>query len=74
MRSVDRGAIVLGLLFIAAGTLFLLEALDVITIRSGILWPILVIGFGLGVALGGRPTRDSKGEPPAPPADDPIWK
>lgn len=55
MRPIDRGAIVIGLLFIAAGTLFLLEALDVFTIRTGILWPVVLIGFGLGVALGGRP-------------------
>ena len=45
MNHVDRGAIVIGSLFVAAGVVFLLEALDVFTIRPGILWPILVIGF-----------------------------
>jgi hypothetical protein len=74
MRPIDRGAIIVGLLFVAAGTLFLLEALDVFALRPGVLWPILVIGFGLGVALGGRPGLRSEEEPPPPPADDPIWK
>jgi hypothetical protein len=75
MNRIDRGAVVIGLLFIAAGTLFLLESLDVMTVRPGVLWPILVIGFGIGIALGGRPRSDPNEEyPPPPPADDAIWK
>jgi len=54
MSQIDRGAVLIGSLFIIAGVLFLLEALDVFTMRPGLLWPILVIGFGLGIALGGR--------------------
>ena len=33
MSGLDRGAIVIGTLFIAAGVLFLLEAVDVLTLR-----------------------------------------
>jgi hypothetical protein len=67
MKALDRGAVVIGLLFIAAGAVFLLEALDVFTIRPGVLWPVVVIGFGLGVALGGRPPRDDEPQPDEPP-------
>ena len=74
MNGLDRGAIVIGLLFIGAGVVFLLEALDVVTLRPGVLWPIVVIGFGLGVAFGGRPQRDTPDEPLQASTDDPIWR
>lgn len=73
MNGLDRGAIVIGLLFIGAGVMFLLEALDVVTLRPGVLWPVVVIGFGLGVAFGGRTQRDTDQTPPAS-TDDPIWR
>ncbi|MDJ0962144.1 MAG: hypothetical protein QNJ88_15940 [Acidimicrobiia bacterium] len=72
MSGLDRGAIVIGTLFIGAGVLFLLEAVDVLTLRPGVLWPIVVIGFGLGIAFGARPSRPE--EPPAATTDDPIWR
>ena len=58
MRQVDHGAIVIGLLFMLAGTFYLLEALDVFSIEPGFLWPALLIGAGIGVAFGGRPRPD----------------
>ena len=58
MRPVDRGAIVIGLLFMIAGTVYLLEALDVFSIEPGLLWPALLIGAGIGVAFGGKPRPD----------------
>jgi len=65
VKQLDRGAIVIGLLFIAAGALYLLEALDVMTLAPGVLWPILVIGFGVGVAFGGRPSPASDDDSPS---------
>ena len=62
-RAIDRGAITIGLLFIIAGTVYLLEALDVFTIEPGILWPALLIGTGIAVAFGGRPTPETPDEP-----------
>jgi hypothetical protein len=73
MNGLDRGAIVIGVLFIGAGVMFLLEALDVLTLRPGVLWPIVVIGFGLGVAFGSKPNRETDQAPPAT-TDDPIWR
>jgi hypothetical protein len=63
MRA-DRTGIGIGLFFVAAGVLFLLEGLDVFTVRAAWLWPLLLIGFGLALLAGGfrRPA-------PAPPSD-----
>ncbi len=73
MNQLDRGAIVIGALFIGAGVLFLLEALDVTAIEPGVLWPVLVIGFGIGIAFGGRPgapeDEPDPTESPFPPYD-----
>lgn len=57
-------ALVSGVLFIAIGTAFLLDALDVWTIRLERLWPITLVAVGLAILLGGRK------ESPEPPADD----
>lgn len=47
-------ALVLGLLFIAIGALFLLNEYDVIALDGYYIVPLLVIGVGLAVLLGGR--------------------
>lgn len=73
MNGLDRGAIVIGVLFIGAGVVFLLEALEVVTLRPGVLWPIVVIGFGLSIAFGSKPNRERSDAPPAT-TDDPIWR
>lgn len=56
MNGVDRGAIVIGSLYLIAGIVFLLEALEVFAVAPGVLWPLVVIGFGVGIAFGARPT------------------
>lgn len=47
-------AVVLGLLFIAIGALFLLDEYDVIALDSYYIVPLLVIGVGVAILLGGR--------------------
>lgn len=75
MSGLDRGAIVIGTLFIGAGVLFLLEAVDVLTLRPGVLWPVVVIGFGLGIAFGAKPQKDTVADaPPGATTEDPIWR
>jgi hypothetical protein len=54
VNQVDRGAVIAGLLFMALGALFLLDHLAVIDFRAVYIWPILLIGLGLAVMLGGR--------------------
>lgn len=63
----DRTGVGIGLFFAAAGVLFLLEGLDVFTVRAAWLWPLLLIGFGLALLVGGfrRPA-------PAPPQETPA--
>jgi hypothetical protein len=55
-----------GLLFIAIGVAYLLEALEVWQVRIGRLWPIALIVVGLVVLIAGRSEDD---EPPT--GDDP---
>ena len=49
-----REGLAVGLFFLAAGALFLLDALEVVSIRAGYLWPLLLIGFGIALIAGGR--------------------
>jgi hypothetical protein len=59
----DTGALIAGGLFIVAGLAFLLEAFDVFSLTPGVVWPAVVIGFGLAIAFGGRRTPP-EGPPP----------
>ena len=70
--SVDRGGIVIGILLMVAGVLFLLESLDVITLGPAVIWPLIVIGFGIAIAFGGKWGRDEDdpGANPTPPGLD----
>lgn len=52
MRGGQRRAIVGGIIFVALGVLFLLEALDLYTLAPAALWPILLIALGIGVLAG----------------------
>ena len=55
--TTHRGALVAGALFIVAGVAFLLEAFEVFSLAPGVIWPLIVVGFGLAIALGGgRPS------------------
>jgi cell wall-active antibiotic response 4TMS protein YvqF len=50
----DRAAIVFGVFFVLVGVAFLLDRLDVWTIRARYLPPVLLIAFGVAVLLGAR--------------------
>ncbi len=51
-RPVDRAGLALGVAFIAAGVLFLLDRLEVISLRPSVVLPILLIALGVGILLG----------------------
>ena len=53
-RNFDSGALAFGIVFIALGVLFLLDAYDVLDLRARHIWSILLIGIGVGVLFGGR--------------------
>jgi len=56
----DRLSLVAGLVFVAAGIVFLLDALEVWNLRGDYLVPIALIVLGLVVAASGWPARDHK--------------
>jgi hypothetical protein len=51
-RRPDTGGIVAGVLFLVAGMLFLLDELDVWTIRLSYVLPLVLIGLGLALIIG----------------------
>lgn len=48
-----RGSLIAGIFFVIMGVVFLFDQLDVIDLRPGLVWPLLLIGFGVGVLAGG---------------------
>jgi hypothetical protein len=50
----NRTAVVWGLFFIAVGIAFLLDRLDVWTLRARYVLPVLLIVLGAAILLGGR--------------------
>jgi hypothetical protein len=52
MSREQRRAVVFGVLFVAIGVLFLLEALEIFEIAPATLWPILLVAVGIGVLAG----------------------
>jgi hypothetical protein len=50
----NRSGFVLGLFFVIAGAAFLLDRLDVWSLRLRYLAPVLLIALGVAVLLGGR--------------------
>jgi Domain of unknown function (DUF5668) len=50
----NRTAVVWGLFFIAAGIAFLLDRLDIWTLRARYVLPVLLIVLGAAILLGGR--------------------
>jgi len=50
----NRRAVVWGLFFIVAGTAFLLDRLDVWTLRARYVLPMLLIAIGAAILFGGR--------------------
>jgi Domain of unknown function (DUF5668) len=53
----DRASIAFGLFFAAVGVAFLLDRLDVWTIRARYLPPIVLIALGVAVLVGARRSR-----------------
>jgi hypothetical protein len=53
-RRVDRTAVVFGVFFVLVGTAYLLDRLDVWTLRARYLPPIVLIALGVAVLLGIR--------------------
>jgi hypothetical protein len=51
------GSAIVGLVFIALGTLFLLDEYDVVRLRPALVLPILLVGLGLGLLAGVREPR-----------------
>jgi hypothetical protein len=59
-RRPDRLSLVAGLVFVAAGIVFLLDALEVWNLRGDYLVPIALIVLGLVVVASGWPARDRR--------------
>jgi hypothetical protein len=59
-RRPDRLSLVAGLVFVAAGIVFLLDALEVWNLRGDYLVPIALIVLGLVVVASGWPAPDRR--------------
>jgi hypothetical protein len=60
LRGADRLSLVVGVLFVLAGVLFLLDTLDVWKLRIDYLVPLGLIVLGLGVLASAWPLRDRR--------------
>ena len=60
LRGADRLSLVVGVLFVLAGVLFLLDALDVWKLRIDYLVPLGLIVLGLGVLASAWPLRQRR--------------
>jgi hypothetical protein len=59
-RRPDRLSLVAGLVFVAAGIVFLLDALEVWNLRGDYLVPIALIVLGVVVVASGWPVGDRR--------------
>jgi hypothetical protein len=59
-RRIDRLSLVVGVLFVLAGVLFLLDALDVWRLRIDYLVPLALILLGLVVVASAWPPRSRR--------------
>jgi uncharacterized membrane protein HdeD (DUF308 family) len=59
-RRVDRLSLVVGVLFVLAGVVFLLDALDVWRLRVDYLVPLALIVLGLAVLASAWPLRSRR--------------
>ena len=56
-------AFLAGLLFVVIGTLYLLDAYDILTMDGFYVIPLVLVTIGLGIILDGlRPSDDERGE------------
>lgn len=50
-RQYDIGAALAGLVFAGAGTAFLLDRLNALELREGVMLPAVVVGLGLSLVM-----------------------
>lgn len=67
-----REGLAVGLFFVAAGILFLLDAFELIAVSAAYLWPLLLIGFGIALIAGGRRREPEPAGPPTEPGERPA--
>jgi hypothetical protein len=60
-RVPNRTALVAGILFIALGVAFLLDALDVVSLKGAYVWPVALILIGVAVLWGGLTSSRRRG-------------
>lgn len=66
-----REGLGVGIFFLAAGVLFLLDALEALDIRAEFLLPLLLVGFGIALIASGRePAPAEEGDHGHPPAEE----
>jgi hypothetical protein len=53
--------LVAGILFVALGVAFLLDALDVVSLKGAYVWPVALILIGLAVLWGGLTSSRRRG-------------
>jgi hypothetical protein len=53
----SRSGVVMGVFFLVAGVVFLLDRLDVWNLHVRYLLPVLLIALGIAVLIGGRSPR-----------------
>jgi hypothetical protein len=59
----NKIALFSGAFFVVMGVLFLLEQLDVISLRAAYVVPVVVIVIGIAILLGARPSARRGGSP-----------
>jgi hypothetical protein len=59
-QHLDRLSLVAGLIFVIAGIVFLLDALEVWQLRGDYLVPLALIVLGVAVVATGWPARDRR--------------
>lgn len=71
MRTEGLG---IGIFFLVAGVLFLLDAIEVLDLRPEFLLPLLLIGFGIALLASGRgePAQEASREREAGPPEEPL--
>lgn len=64
-RDLDTTALVAGALFVILGILFLFERVGFLVIRAAYVWPLVLIGLGVVVLLGGSGRRGPARQEPS---------
>lgn len=67
-----REGLGIGIFFLAAGVLFLMDALGALDLRAEFLLPLLLIGFGIALIASGRDRAPAEELPPAEDREVPV--